>query len=301
MSQRIAFQSIKSESITVEAAIRALNDYYNVHGFSALNTKKHINSARFLMRSYGTQINDEIADQIRLDMTKAGKKASYIFTVMYTLEHIAASQHIMAPDGSPLKFEKPKVRGHRIDYLTADEARALLSAAQNVRDLSMLYVMLYGALRLKEITNANVGDYIHAKRLFWVKDNRDDDIPYPGIKNGKEAAVALTKDADKILMEYLKSRPNVESRAMFISTLGRRISARQVEKIVYTTAKRAGIKRPVHPHLLRHTCITHMVKSNVNLALVNKQARHSSISMTMRYTHPDDEMLRDAIDKAVMF
>jgi hypothetical protein len=44
-----------------------------------------------------------------------------------------------------------------------------------------------------------------------------------------------------------------------------------------------------------------MVKSNINLALVSKQARHSSIAMTMRYAHPSDDMIKDAIDVRPLF
>ena len=65
--------------------------------------------------------------------------------------------------------------------------------------------------------------------------------------------------------------------------------------MVKRRAKRIGIKKDVHPHLLRHTFATDLLRSTKNIRLVQKALGHTSLSSTMIYTHVYDEELEEAL------
>jgi integrase len=76
--------------------------------------------------------------------------------------------------------------------------------------------------------------------------------------------------------------------------MGRPIGS--VRKAFKAACRRAGIKN-MRFHDLRHTFATRLVLSGVDLATVSKLLGHSSIQMTMRYSHPTPEALKNAVSK----
>lgn len=296
----VKFKSTKVESLSIENATAVMRTYLIGRGLSELNIRNRVNAAKYIMKKYGrTRMSEPFLEQVKVDMIKEGRKPSYTNYVLFSLEYLAASQKVK------LKVDKLPITEYRKDWLTPEQARSLLSATDNVRDFAIVHLMLGAGLRVKEIVNCNTRDYDSAKRILHIRDNRDVDIPYKGIKNGMEDIVVLSKETARALDEYLDDRPIVPTSAMFITQYGKRIHARSVENIVTKAAEDAGLDRRVYPHLLRHTMITLMCKSNINLALIAKQARHgrdgSDIRMTMRYAHPSDDMLRQAIDAVPIF
>jgi len=72
-------------------------------------------------------------------------------------------------------------------------------------------------------------------------------------------------------------------------------SIRDLRTAFYNACRRAGIKN-LRFHDLRHTFATRLVLSGIDLATVSKLLGHSSIHMTMRYSHPTPEALKKAVD-----
>ena len=61
---------------------------------------------------------------------------------------------------------------------------------------------------------------------------------------------------------------------------------------------RAGIKKKVTPHTLRHTFATHLLQNNVNIVVIQKLLRHASLSTTQIYTHVTDEHKKNVYENA---
>ena len=88
----------------------------------------------------------------------------------------------------------------------------------------------------------------------------------------------------KALREWLRQRPEDGSDFLFVSQKGGRLDRSQFFRLFQSIAAAAGLppeKR--HPHALKHSIASHLVSTNVNLALVKQQLGHKSIGSTMRY------------------
>ena len=72
---------------------------------------------------------------------------------------------------------------------------------------------------------------------------------------------------------------------MFINRSGGRLTERMVQKLLEEYAVSAGIKKKVHPHMLRHTFATHMLDGGADLRVVQELLGHADLSSTQIYTH----------------
>jgi integrase/recombinase XerD len=171
------------------------------------------------------------------------------------------------------------------------------SAALAARDHAMLEVFYAGALRVSEITGARLEDLKLEPGYMLVRGKGD-----------KERVVPLGKSAQQALTEYLKqwrpalaagkqsrktaSRPASagNSALLFIARGGGRLTRQRVWQMV--RAASAGSGRAASPHMLRHSCATHMVENGADLRTVQTILGHSDISTTQIYTHLAIDRLR---------
>jgi integrase/recombinase XerD len=97
------------------------------------------------------------------------------------------------------------------------------------------------------------------------------------------------------LKSWIKERPQADHSLIFCTLKGGKINNRYVRAMLERTGKKARIGRRVHPHLLRHTCLTDLYKDTKDIRLIQKVAGHADLSTTMLYTHIHDEQVKDAM------
>ncbi len=179
--------------------------------------------------------------------------------------------------------------GRRIPVtLTEDERLRLIrqpnmKAPTGLRDAAMIRLMVNAGLRSREILFLKVYDVNLEEGKIFISQS----------KGGKDRMVWIGKEDADILRMWKSHRPHSEF--MFTTLKGNRLMGRYLRAMVKRRALRAGIKKDVHPHLLRHSFATDLLRKTRNIRLVQKALGHSSISTTMIYTHIIDEELSDAM------
>jgi integrase/recombinase XerD len=165
-----------------------------------------------------------------------------------------------------------------------------------LRDRAMLEVFYAGALRVSEITGAKLEDLKLEAGYMLVRGKGD-----------KERVVPLGRSAQNAVREYLQSaRPVLVSRKLardssksspllFLGRGGRRLTRQRVWQMV--KAASAGSGRHASPHMLRHSCATHMVENGADLRTVQTILGHADISTTQVYTHVALDRLRSVYQK----
>jgi len=167
------------------------------------------------------------------------------------------------------------------------------SSALAARDHAMLEVFYAGALRVSEIISAKLEDLKLDAGYMLVRGKGD-----------KERVVPLGKSAQDALTEYLlQSRPTLaagkrsatpvasrNSPLLFIARGGRKLTRQRIWQMVRAASAASG--RAASPHMLRHSCATHMVENGADLRTVQTILGHSDISTTQVYTHLALDRLR---------
>ncbi len=187
--------------------------------------------------------------------------------------------------------ESPKTWKKIPDVLSIEEVEALLSTAEGrdrmaIRDKAILELMYATGLRVSE-----VGD------LKKANVNLDAGFIKCSGKGGKERIVPFGGKAEKAILKYIeKSRPKLSSGRidmhLFLSRLGKKLSRQSLWKIIRKYTLKAGIKKHITPHTLRHSFATHLLEGGAELRGVQEMLGHADISTTQIYTHINKERLR---------
>ena len=163
---------------------------------------------------------------------------------------------------------------------------------QSVRDKAVLELFYASGLRVSELVDLRV-DSVNFDMGFVRcvgKGSKERLIPV-----GKSAMEALAKYLKGARVKVLKGR-SVDS--LFISRLGKKISRQSIWKVIKFYAHKAGIKKTIKPHTLRHTFATHLLEHGADLRSVQEMLGHVSLSTTQRYTHVSLGRLMEVYDKA---
>jgi integrase/recombinase XerC len=142
--------------------------------------------------------------------------------------------------------------------------------------------LLYsGGLRVSEVVNLNLEHIDLGSGEILVRG-----------KGSKERVVLIGEPAKAALRNYLsEGRTQLFgtrirlTKAIFINRRGDRLTERSVQIRLNALAKRAGIGKRVHPHLLRHTFATHLLDGGADLRVVQELLGHANLSSTQIYTH----------------
>ncbi|MBE5253893.1 MAG: tyrosine recombinase XerC [Enterobacterales bacterium endosymbiont of Blomia tropicalis] len=187
----------------------------------------------------------------------------------------------------------PRKTRHLPKNIDVDEVNQLLEIdfddPLSVRDRAMLEVMYGGGLRLSELVNLDCRHIDMASGEVWVMG-----------KGSKERRVPIGRTAVTWLEHWLPLRVSFgcEDDALFLSTRGHRISARNVQKRFAQWGIRQGVASHIHPHKLRHSFATHLLESSGDLRAVQELLGHANLATTQIYTHLDFQHLASVYDAA---
>lgn len=120
-------------------------------------------------------------------------------------------------------------------------------------------------------------------------------------KGDKERCIPLACEAREVVKIYLEhARPKLvksESPYLFASSRGIPMTRQTIRALFSGLAIRAGIKRQVSPHLLRHSIATHLLERGADLRLLQTFLGHASIATVQTYTHVETSRLRRAYNE----
>jgi integrase/recombinase XerD len=155
------------------------------------------------------------------------------------------------------------------------------------RDRAMLEMLYAGALRVSELVAVALNDLKIEQGYVLVHGKGD-----------KERIVPLGRAALEALQAYLSGPRSVlagkrNSALVFIARGGRRLSRQRVWQMVRAASLPGG--HAASPHMLRHSCATHMVENGADLRTVQTILGHADISTTQIYTHVAMDRLKTVL------
>jgi integrase/recombinase XerD len=197
-----------------------------------------------------------------------------------------------------LDLVMPKVQKLPRVVLSRSQTQRLMEAPSpytpvGKRDRAILELLYGTGVRVSECARLELRDVDLGKGTLFVRQG----------KGRKDRVVPFAGQAAQALDVYLReSRPALSrysrQQALFLSSSRRPLPSGTIQLIVREHARAAGLKVPVTPHTLRHTCATHLIQGGASVRHVQKLLGHSSIQSTAIYTRVFPKDLAQVIAKA---
>ena len=158
--------------------------------------------------------------------------------------------------------------------LARDEVKSLLDSVTNLKHKTILLTIYSGGLRVSEASTLQVTDIDSKRMLIRVEQGK-----------GKKDRYTILSNANlKCLRKYYKEY-HPQKWLFYSYSIHKQISVRTIQKVFHEAKEKAGIKKAVTVHSLRHSFATHLIESGVDIHHVQKFLGHSSIKTTTRYLH----------------
>ena len=199
-----------------------------------------------------------------------------------------------------INIESPKPKKALPKFLNLDESMLLLQAILDdeesntkERDYCIITLFLNCGMRLSELVGINLTDIDRDLRSLRVLG-----------KGNKERIIYLNGACRDVLRDYIAIRTspkyeNVQTKALFLSRLNKRISVKTVQWMVYKYLELAGLEAKHYSvHKLRHTAATLMYQSgNVDVRVLKDILGHEQLNTTQIYTHVSNASMQSAMDQ----
>jgi site-specific recombinase XerD len=155
------------------------------------------------------------------------------------------------------------------------------------RNYAIIMIMWRCGLRVQEVCDLMFADADLETGSVYVQQG----------KGKKDRYTYMDKETTEAVQDWLKVRP--ESTFLFCTMQGGQLQQRYIREMCYRISKKAGVyiqdgrkKRPVNPHVFRHTCLTNLLqKEGFSIREVQEIAGHSDLSTTQVYLHVDNQEL----------
>jgi integrase/recombinase XerD len=201
------------------------------------------------------------------------------------------------------EVEAPRVPQGLPKALTEDEVTTLINAvtgddALARRDLALVELLYGTGMRISEVVGLSLGDLA-----------LDEGVLRAFGKGSKERIVPVGRLAREAVLSWLGAggRPSLaparwarrtDADALFLNSRGGRLSRQGAWGIVRRYGDRVGLGDRLTPHVLRHSCATHMLDHGADIRVVQELLGHASIATTQVYTRVSTDRLRSAYDNA---
>lgn len=250
----------------------------------------------------------------------AGEVDGKVLAVLYEVGDDRFLPAELRPEGGGLRYRawpRHRLRPERPaqpEAASQAEWEALLEAAASWRDRFVLVLMWFSGMRIGETlglrrndlhfmaSSTSVGCQVPDPHLHVVR--RDSNPNGASAKSRDNRVVPVGAWVLAYYDRYLEERLGCPAADrcdfvlvnLFHEPLGAPMTASAVRQAFRRLSRRAGLARPVHPHMLRHSAGTEMAEAGVGVDVVQAVLGHRSITSAQRYVHPSQARMRDAVE-----
>lgn len=216
-------------------------------------------------------IDEQMIQDYLQGLVRIKKSDSYINQMLNSIKF-----YYEVVEGMPNRFysiDRPRKKSRLPKVVSLEEIKMIIENTNNIKHKCIVSVIYSAGLRRQEVLNLKLED-IDSKRMV-IRINEG--------KGFKDRFTILSEIVLIDLREYFKKWKPKEY--LFEGIKGEQYSATSVSKIVKNAALKAGIRKKITPHILRHSFATHLLESGVDIRYIQSILGHSSTKTTEIYTH----------------
>ena len=259
------------EKLKVELKISKNSDY-TIRNYLAINQK-----LLWTIKKDPDKISE---DDVKMFMANnlAERASSTIILFLSAIRY--AYSNVLKKDIT-IRIKRPKKEQKIPVVLTKDEIKKLMFALDNKKSKLMISLMYACGFRVSELVNIKIEDLNFDEKIGHVRQ----------AKGRKDRIFNIPQFLFNNLQKQVEKQKQAGENYLFTGPKGK-LSSRNIQKIVSTATKKAGINKSVHPHTLRHSFATHLLENNIDIRKIQELLGHADLSTTQIYTHISTEELK---------
>ncbi len=209
----------------------------------------------------------------KLDNKSSSSTILFLAAIKYSYETILKKD-------ITLGIKRPKKERRIPTVLTKQEIKDLINSIHNLKSKLMIRLMYACGLRVSELVNLKINNLHFIEKTGYVKQG----------KGKKDRAFNIPDSLIEDLKKQVEQQKSMNQEYLFSGPKSY-LTPRNIQKIVERASKKAGIKKEVHCHTLRHSFATHLLESGIDIRMIQALLGHSDLSTTQIYTHVSREQL----------
>ena len=255
--------------------LERMDQELKLRGYGARTRKAYLGHIARFINFYGKEPQDLGEAEIRryvLHLLDERKSHTYANQCISALKFLYGK--VLKQSSSIVNLPRPKKERKLPDVLSRAEVLRIFEAISNLKHRALLMMVYSAGLRVGEVVRLQVEDVDSERRLLHVRQG----------KGRKDRYVMLSEVALETLRDYWRAyRPR---KWLFPGQReGRHLHERTVEKILKQACRKAGIRKDVSVHTLRHSFATHLLEAGIDLRYIQEMLGHKSSKTTEIYTH----------------
>lgn len=221
------------------------------------------------------EINDYLLHLIREWHISTSEQNQRINAIKFYYEKVLRNERQV------FEIERPRKEKLLPEVLSKEEVGKILNATNNLKHKTIISVIYSCGLRRSEVLQIKISD-VDSKRMM---------IKINGAKGNKDRYVQLSEGLLRMLRQYYNEyKPKIW---LFEGQKGGIYGEESISKLLKAAAFKAGIKRRVYPHMLRHSFATHQLEQGVDIRFIQAWLGHESLKTTQRYTHVSEHSFKN--------
>ncbi|MFA4952654.1 MAG: site-specific tyrosine recombinase/integron integrase [Candidatus Pacearchaeota archaeon] len=178
-------------------------------------------------------------------------------------------------------IKRPKREKKLPTVLTKEEITMIIDATENKKSKLMISLMYAIGLRVSELVNLQMKELNFEEKIGTIRQG----------KGKKDRMFNIPEFLSNDLKKQIVQQKKENQEYLFTGPKGK-LSSRNLQKIVNKASKKAGIKKDVHCHTLRHSFATHLLENGVDIRKIQELLGHADLSTTQIYAHVSSEELK---------
>ena len=241
--------------------------------------KNYIRANLELLNFLGKEPENVTEDDVKRYLSKISGRASSSIILFLAAIRYSFSNILKTDPTSGIK--RPKREKKLPTVLTKKEIRKLLNSIENKKTKLMMAMLYACGFRVSELINLKIEDLDFDEKIGHVRQG----------KGRKDRMFNISSFLFKPLKQQIEQQKQNSHEFLFTGPKGR-LTDRNIQKLLKKATERAGIKKNVHPHTLRHSFATHLLEDGTDIRYIQELLGHASISTTELYTHVSKEQLK---------
>lgn len=259
-----------------QQALRMMEQKLKLRGYSENTQRTYLQHFKefllFFYESHPVEINEaEIRNFILYLIEKRKLSKSTQNQAINAIKFFY--EQVMMQERTVYYLERP-IKDKRLpEVLSQEEVMLIFEALENIKHRVMLMLIYSAGLRRSELLNLRIGDVDFHRNIVFIR----------GGKGHKDRQSVLSQNLAPMLQEYLREyNPGFW---LFEGLKGLRYSASSLQQVLKQAVSKAGIKKFVRLHMLRHSFATHLLEAGTSTRYIQVLLGHESPKTTEIYAH----------------